>query len=81
MSAAGKDLVAIVNASRQVRPGDDISLTLPLDKLHLFDAETGISVIQLLGDMPSTDVGGMTADRAAETKAAAPAAAAGRCGR
>ena len=56
VSAAGKDIVAIVNASRQVHPGDSISLVLPLDKLHLFDSETGVSVTQLVGDMPATDV-------------------------
>ena len=46
VSAAGKDLVAIVNASNAVRPGDDITLSLPLDKLHLFDAESGISITE-----------------------------------
>jgi multiple sugar transport system ATP-binding protein len=73
VSAAGKDLVAIVNASRQVRPGDDISLVLSLDKLHLFDSETGVSVAQLVGDMPSTDVNGAIAEAGA-TREAAPAA-------
>ncbi|MHB8459825.1 MAG: ABC transporter ATP-binding protein [Candidatus Limnocylindrales bacterium] len=47
VSAAGKDLVAIVNASHRVMPGDDLTLTLPLDKLHLFDGDSGMSVTQL----------------------------------
>ncbi|MFP5343196.1 MAG: ABC transporter ATP-binding protein [Candidatus Limnocylindria bacterium] len=41
VSAADQDIVAIVNSSHRVRPGDIVSLTIPLDKLHLFDAETG----------------------------------------
>jgi len=56
VSAAGKDHVAIVNASRQVHPGDDINLVLPLDKLHLFDSETGMSVAQLATDTPAAVV-------------------------
>ena len=55
VSAAGKDLVAIVNASRQVRPGDDITLTLPLDKLHIFDSETGMSATQLTDTPAAVD--------------------------
>ena len=57
-----------------VRPGDTISLVLPLDKLHLFDSETGVSVTQLVGDMPATDVTAAdgttrTADTAGEADA------------
>ena len=33
--------MAIVDSEHRVRPGDVIKLTLPLSKLHLFDAETG----------------------------------------
>ena len=44
VSAAGKDLIAIVNASHAVRSGDNLTLSLSLDKLHLFDAETGVSL-------------------------------------
>ncbi len=39
--AADQDIVAIVNSSHQVRPGDVVNLIVPLDKLHLFDSETG----------------------------------------
>jgi multiple sugar transport system ATP-binding protein len=41
VSAANQDIVAIVDSEHRVRPGDVIKLTLPLSKLHLFDAETG----------------------------------------
>ena len=45
MSAAGKDLVAIVDAEEnRVNPGDELTLRLPLDKLHVFDTETGLSL-------------------------------------
>ena len=49
LSLAGLDLVAIVSSSNVVKPGDVLSLQLPLDKLHLFDSETG-EVIR--GDAP-----------------------------
>jgi multiple sugar transport system ATP-binding protein len=35
------DLVAIVDAERRIRPGDVLDLWVPLEKLHLFDAEEG----------------------------------------
>jgi multiple sugar transport system ATP-binding protein len=41
LSLGGMDLVAIVSSSHVVKPGDLLSLRLPLDKLHLFDSETG----------------------------------------
>jgi multiple sugar transport system ATP-binding protein len=43
------DLVAVVSSAHLVKPGDVLSLQLPLDKLHLFDTETG-DVIR--GDAP-----------------------------
>ena len=44
VSAADKDIVAIVSSEHHVRPGDIVNLVIPLDKIHLFDAETGHSV-------------------------------------
>jgi multiple sugar transport system ATP-binding protein len=44
VTAAGKDLVAIVSAEHAVRPGDLLTLRLPLDKLHVFDTESGLSL-------------------------------------
>ncbi len=44
VNAADKDVVAIVNSSHRVRPGDVVSLRLHLEKLHLFDAETGAAL-------------------------------------
>jgi multiple sugar transport system ATP-binding protein len=35
------DVVAVVSSDHHVRPGDVIDLKLPLDRLHLFDAENG----------------------------------------
>jgi len=49
VSAAGKDIVAIVGSEHRLRPGDIVPLTLPLDKLHLFDGETGLT---LAADIP-----------------------------
>jgi multiple sugar transport system ATP-binding protein len=44
VNAADQDVVAIVDSSHRVRPGDIVNLTLPLEKLHLFDAETGLTL-------------------------------------
>ena len=35
------DLVAIVDASHRVRPGDVLELHVPMEKLHIFDQNTG----------------------------------------
>jgi multiple sugar transport system ATP-binding protein len=44
VNAADQDVVAIVNSAHRVRPGDVVDLVLPLEKLHLFDAETGAAM-------------------------------------
>ncbi len=44
VSAADQDLVAIVGSEHRVKPGDIVNLVLPLDKLHLFDGETGLTL-------------------------------------
>ena len=42
--AGGRDLVAIVSSEHRVRPGDVIDFRIPLDKLHLFDADSGATL-------------------------------------
>ncbi len=42
--AADQDIVAIVGSEHRVRPGDIVNLVLPLDKLHLFDGESGLTL-------------------------------------
>jgi multiple sugar transport system ATP-binding protein len=44
IEVAGQDLVAIVSSERRVRAGDIVTLHIPLDKMHLFDADTEVSV-------------------------------------
>ncbi|HET7473805.1 MAG TPA: sn-glycerol-3-phosphate ABC transporter ATP-binding protein UgpC [Candidatus Limnocylindrales bacterium] len=44
VTAAGQDVVAIVDSENRVKPGDVVQLLLPLHKLHLFDAESGASL-------------------------------------
>jgi multiple sugar transport system ATP-binding protein len=44
----GREVVAIVDSSHRVRPGDVVQLRLPAAKLHLFSAESGLSVAKLL---------------------------------
>jgi len=38
------DVVAVVSSEHRVKPGDVIDLKLPLDRLHLFDAESGDAI-------------------------------------
>ena len=44
VNAADQDIVAIVDSAHRVRPGDIVNLVLPLDKLHLFDGESGLTL-------------------------------------
>jgi multiple sugar transport system ATP-binding protein len=47
VNAADKDIVAIVGSEHGVRPGDVVNLIIPLEKLHLFDGETGAAMTAL----------------------------------
>src|SRR5215210_3837611 len=42
--AGGRDLVAIVSSEHRVKPGDVIDFRIPLEKLHLFDADSGLTL-------------------------------------
>ncbi len=44
VSAGETDIVAVIGSEHRVRPGDQLTLQVPLDKIHLFDAETGLSL-------------------------------------
>ncbi len=44
INAANQDVVAIVGSEHRVRPGDIVNLVLPLEKLHLFDGESGLTL-------------------------------------
>ena len=44
VSVDDADVVAIVDSSHRVRPGDLVSLKLPVSKLHAFNAESGLSL-------------------------------------
>jgi len=43
-SGAGRDIVAVVDSSYRVRPGDMLELRVPLDRIQLFDPETNFSL-------------------------------------
>jgi len=45
VTAANQDIVAIVGSEHRVKPGDILTLALPMEKLHLFDAESGLSLV------------------------------------
>ena len=81
---AGADVVAIVSADRRVRPDDVVTVHIPLDKIHLFDAESELSLprsaCQLRRRRPAAAIRAPDADRAAaggRSPAAASASAPG----
>jgi multiple sugar transport system ATP-binding protein len=41
VTVQGHEIVAIVDSAHNVRSGDDVQLRLPVNKLHLFNLETG----------------------------------------
>jgi multiple sugar transport system ATP-binding protein len=43
---AGVDIVAVVDSARNVHPGDSVTLHVPLDKIHLFDAKSEASLLR-----------------------------------
>jgi multiple sugar transport system ATP-binding protein len=44
LHAADKDIVAIVDSEHQVKPGDIVNMVIPLEKLQLFDGESGVAM-------------------------------------
>ena len=44
VTAADQDIVAIVSSKHRIKPGDIVNLALPLEKLHLFDGESGLTL-------------------------------------
>jgi multiple sugar transport system ATP-binding protein len=48
VSVEGSDIIAIVDSSHRVRPGDVVALQLPIEKLHLFDTESGDALLRNL---------------------------------
>jgi multiple sugar transport system ATP-binding protein len=43
VTSGGRDIVAIVGSEHRVKPGDVLEFRVPLEKLHLFDPESGVS--------------------------------------
>ncbi len=41
VNSGGRDVVAIVDSEYRVKPGDVLDFTVPLEKLHLFEADGG----------------------------------------
>jgi multiple sugar transport system ATP-binding protein len=45
VSLSGRDIVAIVGSEHRVKPGDVLDLRVPIEKVHMFDSETGESLV------------------------------------
>ena len=44
VKVADRDIVAIVASEFRVRPGQDVALRIPLEKVYLFDPESGLAL-------------------------------------
>jgi len=53
IAVAGTDIVAVVSAERRVRPGDVVTLYIPLDKVHLFDIDSEAAMARSWQTAPS----------------------------
>jgi multiple sugar transport system ATP-binding protein len=77
VNAADQDIVAIVDSSHRVRPGDIVDLLMPLAKVQLFDIETGASLSATAGGAGDAGTPAeISAPAAAASTEAAPAPAA-----
>jgi len=64
VTSGGKDIVAIVDSSHRVKPGDVVKLKLPADKLHMFHAETGLTINRSLAESAAVPTGSTAASAA-----------------
>ena len=44
LTVGGHDIVALIGSEHHVKPGDDLTLNISLDKVHLFDPETTLAL-------------------------------------
>jgi multiple sugar transport system ATP-binding protein len=44
LAVGGHDIVALIGSEHRARPGDDMTLYIALDKVHLFDPETTLAL-------------------------------------
>ena len=44
LTVGGHDIVALIGSEHRVKPGDDLTLNISLDKVHLFDPETTLAL-------------------------------------
>jgi multiple sugar transport system ATP-binding protein len=63
LSVGQHDIVALIGSEHRLRPGDDLSLKIPLEKVHLFDP---VSSLALDKERDTTDVRPGGAARRAE---------------
>ena len=49
VTAEGREVVAIVDSSHRVKPGDVVELKLPAEKVYMFDPESGASLVRTKG--------------------------------
>jgi multiple sugar transport system ATP-binding protein len=43
-TVGGHDIVALIGSEHRVKPGDELTLYIPLEKVHLFDPETTLAL-------------------------------------
>jgi multiple sugar transport system ATP-binding protein len=46
LGVAGRDVVAIVESAHRIKPGDVLDLHVPIERVHIFDTESGETLTQ-----------------------------------
>ena len=44
LTVGGHDIVALIGSEHRVKPGDDLTLHISLEKVHLFDPESTLAL-------------------------------------
>jgi multiple sugar transport system ATP-binding protein len=67
------DIVALIGSENRVKPGDDLTLEVSLDKIHLFDPDSTLAIDKDKGDEEIRTGGAARRKEAKEAKEAKPA--------
>jgi multiple sugar transport system ATP-binding protein len=71
LSVGGHDIVALIGSEHRVRPGDDLTLHISLEKVHLFDPETTLALDKERDESATRTGGAARRDKAPKEEAPA----------
>ena len=69
LQVGGSDIVALIGSEHRVRPGDDLTLKVGLEKVHLFDPETTLSLEKVYNAADVRTGGAARKNKAAQEEA------------